>query len=245
MHAGLERRPGLDQLVPVPDQLPQPPHRGGAIHDSATSPRHSSQANSAASRASVLTHRLCIDAIPFGCARCTSCPAACSASTAWCPSHSRVAMKDHVGWEAAVKEGYAAQRQFVGVDLARQRSVIARMDPDGVLVDCVQADTSSDAFVAKVAKAGAGAPVALEATFGCWSPHWLRGSGQLIAKRERRPRPLIASLRGGRPQPRSPAYLHVSASAFPASWSPTALVPDVAEVAPRGVPCAWGAGDSA
>ena len=38
--------------------------------------------------------------------------------------------------------GYAAQRQFVGVDLARRRSVIARMDPGGELVDCVQIDNS-------------------------------------------------------------------------------------------------------
>jgi hypothetical protein len=90
-------------------------------------------------------------------------------------------MKDHVGWEAAVKEGYAAQRQFVGVDLARQRSVIARMDPDGVLVDCVQADTSSDAFVAEVAKAGAGAPVALEATFGWyWAVDALQAAGHEV-----------------------------------------------------------------
>ena len=55
---------------------------GGAIHDSARSPIRSNRASSAASRASVLTRRLCIDALPFGCARCTSNPAACNTSTA-------------------------------------------------------------------------------------------------------------------------------------------------------------------
>jgi len=80
-----------------------------------------------------------------------------------------------------VKKGYAAQRQFVGVDLARRRSVIARMDRDGVLVDCVQIDNSVEALVAEVAKAGAGAPVAVEATFGWyWAVDALEAAGHEV-----------------------------------------------------------------
>jgi hypothetical protein len=65
-----------------------------------------------------------------------------------------------------VNAGYAGQRQFVGVDLARRRSVIARMDAEGSVLACVQIDNSPAALVAEVGKAGPGAPVAIEATYG-------------------------------------------------------------------------------
>jgi hypothetical protein len=84
-------------------------------------------------------------------------------------------------WEATVKKSYAAQRQFVGVDLARRRSVIARMDPGGEVVDCVQIDNSERDLVAEVAKAGPGAPVAVEATFGWyWAVDVLQAAGHEV-----------------------------------------------------------------
>jgi hypothetical protein len=80
-----------------------------------------------------------------------------------------------------VKKSYAAQRQFVGVDLARRRSVIARMDPGGEVVDCVQIDNSERDLVAEIAKAGPGAPVAVEATFGWyWAVAVLQAAGHEV-----------------------------------------------------------------
>ena len=77
-----------------------------------------------------------------------------------------------------MKKSYAAQRQFVGVDLARRRSVITRMDAGGEVVDCVQIDNSERDLVAEVAKAGSGAPVAVEATFGWyWAVDVLQAAG--------------------------------------------------------------------
>ena len=80
-----------------------------------------------------------------------------------------------------MKKGYAAQRQFVGVDLACRRSVIARMDQDGGALDCVQIDNSAKELVAEVAKAGAGALVAVEATYGWyWAVDALEQAGHEV-----------------------------------------------------------------
>ena len=74
--------------------------------------------------------------------------------------------------------GYAGCRDFVGVDLARRRSVITRMDAQGSVLECVQIDNSAPALVAEVGKAGAGAPVAIEATYGWyWAVEALQGAG--------------------------------------------------------------------
>lgn len=73
--------------------------------------------------------------------------------------------------------GYAGQ-QFVGVDLARRRSVITRMDAEGKALECVQIENTPAALVAAVAKAGAGAPVAVEATYGWyWAVEALQAAG--------------------------------------------------------------------
>jgi transposase len=77
-----------------------------------------------------------------------------------------------------VTEAYAGQQQFVGVDLARRRSVITRMDAAGTVLECVQIDNSPAALVAGVGKAGPGAPVAVEATYGWyWAVDALQGAG--------------------------------------------------------------------
>jgi len=52
------------------------------------------------------------------------------------------------------------------------------MDAGGGVVDCVQIDNSAKDLVAEVAKAGAGAPVAVEATYGWyWAVDALQGAG--------------------------------------------------------------------
>lgn len=77
--------------------------------------------------------------------------------------------------------GYAGQRQFVGVDLARRRSVIARMDAEGSVLECVQIDNSPAALIGEVGKAGPGAPVAVEATYGWyWAVEALQGAGSEV-----------------------------------------------------------------
>ena len=57
-------------------------------------------------------------------------------------------------------------RQWVGVDLHLHRSVICRIDGQGRQLDCVRIDNDPKALVAEVVKAGRGAPVAIEATYG-------------------------------------------------------------------------------
>ena len=65
-----------------------------------------------------------------------------------------------------MNQRYEKCRQYVGIDLHRRRSVVLRMDGEGEVVDCVRIDNSVPALVAEVGKAGAGAQVAVEATYG-------------------------------------------------------------------------------
>jgi transposase len=58
------------------------------------------------------------------------------------------------------------QRQYVGIDLHRRRSVIVRMDADGRVVGEARIDNDPMVLAAEVAKAGDGAEVAIEATVG-------------------------------------------------------------------------------
>jgi transposase len=58
------------------------------------------------------------------------------------------------------------ERQYVGIDLHRRRSVIVRMDAAGEVVDEVRIDNEPLVLAAEVAKAGPEPEVALEATFG-------------------------------------------------------------------------------
>lgn len=73
---------------------------------------------------------------------------------------------------------YARSRQYVGIDLHRRRSVIVRMSGPGEVLDCVQIDNSVAALVAEVGKAGKGAEVAVEATYGWyWAVDALSDAG--------------------------------------------------------------------
>ncbi len=58
------------------------------------------------------------------------------------------------------------QRQYVGIDLHRRRSVIVRMAADGTLLDTVRIENDALALAAELAKAGPEAEVAMEATLG-------------------------------------------------------------------------------
>jgi len=59
-----------------------------------------------------------------------------------------------------------SEKQWVGIDLHLHRSVICRIDAVGKQLDCVQIDNDPKTLVKEVRKAGRGAPVAIEATYG-------------------------------------------------------------------------------
>lgn len=68
--------------------------------------------------------------------------------------------------------------QLVGIDLHRRRSVICRMSAEGEVLESVRIDNDRQALLREVGKAGPGAPVAIEATFGwCWAVDALQGQG--------------------------------------------------------------------
>lgn len=58
------------------------------------------------------------------------------------------------------------QRQYVGIDLHRRRSVIVRRTADGQTLDTVRIDNDPVALAAEMAKAGEHPEVILEATYG-------------------------------------------------------------------------------
>ena len=58
------------------------------------------------------------------------------------------------------------QRQYVGIDLHRRRSVIVRMATDGTVLDTVRIENDALALAAELAKAGPEPEVAMEATLG-------------------------------------------------------------------------------
>lgn len=58
------------------------------------------------------------------------------------------------------------QKQWVGVDLHLHRSVICRLDERGQQLEVVQIDKDPKVLVREVRRAGRGAPVAVEATYG-------------------------------------------------------------------------------
>ena len=77
-----------------------------------------------------------------------------------------------------MNQRYEKSREFVGIDLHRRRSVIVRIDGEGEVVDLVRIENSVPALVAEVSKAGPGAPVAVEATYGWyWAVDALTGAG--------------------------------------------------------------------
>ena len=58
------------------------------------------------------------------------------------------------------------ERQYVGIDLHRRRSVIVRKDADGEVLGTARIDNEPLALAAEIAKAGADADVVVEATYG-------------------------------------------------------------------------------
>lgn len=62
------------------------------------------------------------------------------------------------------------QRQYVGIDLHRRRSVLVRMAADGAVLDTVRIENDAVALAAELAKAGPEPEVAMEATLG-WVRH--------------------------------------------------------------------------
>ena len=61
-------------------------------------------------------------------------------------------------------------REYVGIDLHRRRSVVVRMTPDGEKVSCVHLDNDPIALALEVAEAGPDPEVVIEACYG-W--YWL------------------------------------------------------------------------
>lgn len=69
-------------------------------------------------------------------------------------------------------------REFVGVDLHARRSVIARIDVDGRQLGWVQIDNDPKVLARECRRAGRGAPVAIEATYGWyWAVDALASAG--------------------------------------------------------------------
>ncbi len=73
------------------------------------------------------------------------------------------------------------QRQYVGIDLHRRRSVIVRMTEDGEVLECVRIVNDPVALSLELAKAGAEPEVALEATYGWyWAADLLAADGAQV-----------------------------------------------------------------
>ena len=71
-----------------------------------------------------------------------------------------------------------AGRQVVGIDLHLYRSVIARVDERGNELGWIRVDNDPKTLIAECRKAGRGAPVAIEATYG-----WYWAVDALLAAR--------------------------------------------------------------
>ena len=77
-----------------------------------------------------------------------------------------------------MNQRYEKSCQYVGIDLHRRRSVIVRMDGEGEVLEVVRVENSVPALVEQVGKAGPGAPVAIEATYGWyWAVDALSAAG--------------------------------------------------------------------
>jgi transposase len=77
-----------------------------------------------------------------------------------------------------VSDGSAGGQQVVGIDLHLHRSVIARIDERGNELGWVRIDNDPKALVAECRKAGRGALVTIEATYGWyWAVDALRAAG--------------------------------------------------------------------
>jgi len=95
-----------------------------------------------------------------------------------------------------VNQRYEKSRQYVGIDLHRRRSVIVRLDGEGEVLECVQIENSVPALIEEVGKAGVGAPVAIEVTYGWyWAVDALRAAGFAVTLAHPRG---VASMQGRR-----------------------------------------------
>src|SRR5215204_2259033 len=71
--------------------------------------------------------------------------------------------------------------QYVGIDLHRRRSVIARMTPEGEVLETVRIDNDPVALSVEIAKAGPDPEVVLEATYGWyWAADVLAAQGARV-----------------------------------------------------------------
>jgi len=71
--------------------------------------------------------------------------------------------------------------QYVGIDLHRRRSVIARMTPEGGVLETVHIDNDPVALSMELAKAGPDPEVVLEATYGWyWAADLLQACGATV-----------------------------------------------------------------
>ena len=72
-------------------------------------------------------------------------------------------------------------REYVGIDLHRRRSVIYRMDQAGDKVDSVRVDNDPLGFAEVVSQAPAGSDVIIEATYGWyWAVDLLKEMGYVV-----------------------------------------------------------------
>ena len=73
------------------------------------------------------------------------------------------------------------EREYVGVDLHRRRSVIYRMDAAGERIDCVRVVNDPATFAAAISAAPAGSDVIIEATYGWyWAADLLEELGYRV-----------------------------------------------------------------
>ncbi|HEY3035237.1 MAG TPA: transposase [Streptosporangiaceae bacterium] len=74
-----------------------------------------------------------------------------------------------------------ADRQIVGIDLHRRRTVIVRMTPAGEKLETVRIDNDPVALALQIAKAGPDPDVVLEATYGWyWAVDVLQDAGATV-----------------------------------------------------------------
>src|SRR5438874_2159864 len=73
------------------------------------------------------------------------------------------------------------EREYVGIDLHRRRSVIFRMNAAGERLDCVKVDNEPLLFADAVSAAPPGSDVVIEATYGWyWAADLLRDMGYVV-----------------------------------------------------------------
>ncbi len=73
------------------------------------------------------------------------------------------------------------QRQYVGIDLHRRRSVIVRVNDDGEKLSTVKIENDPVALGLALAEAGPDPEVAIEACYGWyWAVDLLRSSGATV-----------------------------------------------------------------